>query len=142
MKLIKNFELKFIFLFFIFLLALFKYFNTPYNIYSILIWDYEKRMEYEYGFCKNHSWGFYNLIDKKFNLKKEDITIKNDEGFVTLEPLFDFTKNLDGDKTQYAIILNYQSENNEDIYSSKYDFIKNYKIKFRYNNCYLMELND
>ena len=142
MKLVKNFELKLIFIFFIFVLALFKYFNTPYNIYSILIWDYEKRMEHEYGFCKNHSWGFYNLIDKKFNLKKEDITIKNDEGFVTLEPLFDFTKNLDGAKTKYAIILNYQSENNEDIYSSKYNFIKDYKVKFRYNNCYLMELND
>ena len=142
MKFIKNFELKFIFLFFIFLLALFKYFNTPYNIYSILIWNYEKRMEQAYGFCKNHSWGFYNLINKKFNLKKENITIKNDEGFVTLEPLFDFTKNSEGDKTRYAIILNYQSENNEDIYSSKYEFIKNYKVKFRYNNCYLMELND
>ncbi len=142
MKFIKNFELKFIFLFFIFLLALFKYFNTPYNIYSILIWNYEKRMEQAYGFCKNHSWGFYNLINKKFNLKKENITIKNDEGFVTLEPLFDFTKNSEGDKTRYAIILNYQSENNEDIYSSEYEFIKNYKVKFRYNNCYLMELND
>ena len=44
--------------------------------------------------------------------------------------------------TRYAIILNYQSENNNDIFSGKYNFLKNYKVKFRYNNCFLLELND
>ena len=34
-------------------------------------------MEHEYGYCKNESWGFYNLITKKFNLQNQDIKIIN-----------------------------------------------------------------
>ena len=98
-------------------------------------------MEKEYGFCKNESWGFYNLVNKKFKLAGKDIKIINDEGFVTLDPLFNFKKDLKN-TTQYAIILNYQSENIDDIFSGKYNFLKNYKVKFRYNNCFLLELND
>ena len=141
MKIFKKKKIKFTFLFFIFLIALLKFFDTPYNVYSVLNNDYDSRMEKEYGFCKNESWGFYNLVNKKFKLEGKDIKIINDEGFVTLDPLFNFKKDLKN-ITRYAIILNYQSENNNDIFSSKYNFLKNYKVKFRYNNCFLLELND
>ena len=40
------------------------------------------------------------------------------------------------------MILNFQSENNEDIYSSKIKNINDFSIKYRFNNCYLMDLND
>ena len=61
-------KIKFLFLILIFLLIVLKFFNTPYNLYSILNWNYNDRMEQQYGYCKNESWGFYNLITKKFNL--------------------------------------------------------------------------
>ena len=144
MKLKKNYNIKNFFLIFIFSLIILKFFNTPYNFYSILNWNYDDRMEQQYGYCKNESWGFYNLITKKFNLKNQNIKIINDEGHVTLENLFDLKKRyaLDNNNTKYLILLNFQSKNNENIFQSKYDFIKKYKIKYRYNNCYLLELND
>ena len=144
MKLKKNYNIKIFFLIFIFSLIVLKFFNTPYNFYSILNWNYDDRMEQQYGYCKNESWGFYNLITKKFNLKNQNIKIINDEGHVTLENLFDLKKRyaLDNNNTKYLILLNFQSKNNENIFQSKYDFIKKYKIKYRYNNCYLLELND
>ncbi len=139
-KLIKKIKIKDIF-FLIIILAIFKFFNTPYNLYSILKWNHNSRLEQTYGFCEKESWGFYNLINKRFNLKDEKIRIINDEGYVTLEQLFNFNA-VENENTRYLIFLNYKSENNQDIFNSKYDFVENYKIKYRYNNCYLLELND
>ena len=128
MKLIKVKELKYFFFIILITLSIFKFFNTPYNFYSTIIWSYDNRMEQQYGYCKNESWGFY-------------IKIINDEGHVTLEHLFNLKKN-NFINTQYVILLNFKSENDKNIFQSKYEFLKNYKIKYRYNNCYLMELND
>ncbi len=141
MKLKKKIEVKFLFLFFLILLIILKFFNTPYNLYSLLNWNYEDRMKQQYGNCENESWGFYNLITKKFNLKDQNIKIINDEGHVTLENLFDLKKDNSTD-TKYFVLLNFESKNDEDIFNSKYDFTEKYKIKYRFNNCYLMELND
>ena len=144
MKSKKNYDIKFLSLILIFLLIILKFFNTPYNLYSILNWNYDNRMVQQYGYCKNESWGFYNLITEKFDLKNQNIKIINDEGHVTLENLFDLKKkySFDTKDTKFIILLNFQSKNNEDIFQSKYDFIKRYKIKYRYNNCFLLELND
>ena len=94
MKLKKYKNIKYIFSFIFIVFIILKFFNTPYNFYSILNWNYEKRMEQNYGFCKNESWGFYNLITKKFNLQNQDIKIINDEGHVTLENLFNLKKKI------------------------------------------------
>ncbi len=141
MKLIKVKELKYFFFIILITLSIFKFFNTPYNFYSTIIWSYDNRMEQQYGYCKNESWGFYNYINKKFDLKNDYIKIINDAGHVTLEHLFNLKKN-NFINTQYVILLNFKSENDKNIFQSKYEFLKNYKIKYRYNNCYLMELND
>ena len=53
------------FYFLFFFLIIVKFFNTSYNSYSILLWDYDMRMTQEYGFCKNESWGFYNYVIKR-----------------------------------------------------------------------------
>ena len=135
-KIIKNLGISLIII-----LAIFKLFNTPYNLYSILNWNYEERMEQNYGYCNNESWGFYNLIYKKFNLSKENVMIINDEGHITMEQFFDLKKNNNKDN-KYAIILNYKSEDNENILNGKYNFLQNYKVKYRYNNCYLLKIND
>ena len=135
-KVIKNLGVSLIIIF-----AIFKFFNTPYNLYSILNWNYKERMEQSYGYCNNESWGFYNLIYKKFNLNKEDVIIINDEGHITMVQFFDLKKNNNKDN-KYAIILNYKSEDNENILNGKYNFLQNYKVKYRYNNCYLLKIND
>jgi hypothetical protein len=98
-------------------------------------------MTQEYGFCKNESWGFYNYVIKNYNLQNKKIHIINDEGFVKIYSLF---KNLDiTDKNyKYLILLNFQSENKEDIYNLKINNINDFSIKYRFNNCYLLELND
>ena len=141
MKSIKIKDLKFLIPIILITLVILKFFNAPYNFYSILNWNYESRMEQEYGYCKNESWGFYNYINKNYDLKNSEIKILNDEGFVTLEHLFDLKKN-NFYKTKYAIILNFKSENDQNIFQSKHSFLKDYKLKYRFNNCYLLELNE
>ena len=141
MRLTKAKEIKYIGIIVIIILIIFKFFNTPYNFYSILNWNYEKRMEQNYGFCKNESWGFYNHVIKKFDLSGQEINTINDEGHVTLENLFDIKKSKDN-KSNYLILTNYQSENNNNIFNSQYEFLKNYKILYRKNNCYLLKSND
>jgi len=127
--------------FIIFFLIIFKFFNTPYNAYSLVLWNYDKRMTQAYGFCKNESWGFYNYVINKYKLQNQKIKIINHEGYVKLDGLFNIIDH-SNKSNEYIIILNFQSENEEDIYSAKVDNIKNYSIKYRFNNCYLMELND
>ena len=127
--------------FIIFFLIIFKFFNTPYNVYSLILWDYDKRMTQAYGFCKNESWGFYNYVINKYKLQNQKIKIINHEGYVKLGGLFNIIDH-SNKSNEYIIILNFQSENDEDIYSAKVGNIKNYSIKYRFNNCYLMELND
>ena len=141
MKFIKIRELKYLIPIILITLVILKFFNSPYNFYSILNWNYEDRMEQEYGYCKNESWGFYNYINRNYDLKNSEIKILNNEGFVTLEHLFDLKKN-NFNKTKYVIILNFKSENDENIFQSKYSFLKDYKLKYRFNNCYLLELNE
>ena len=141
MKLIKIKDLKFLIPIILITLVILKFFNAPYNFYSILNWNYESRMEQEYGYCKNESWGFYNYINKNYDLKNSDVKILNDEGFVTLEHLFNLKKN-NSYKTKYVIILNFKSENDQNIFQSKHSFLKDYKLKYRFNNCYLLELNE
>ena len=140
-KFIKEKEVKYIGIIVIILLIIFKFFNTPYNFYSILNWNYEKRMEQNYGFCKNESWGFYNYVIQKFNLNGKEISMINDEGHTTLENLFDIKKSKNNN-SNYIVLTNYQSENDNNIYDGKYKFLKKYKIIYRKNNCYLLELND
>tara|TARA_B100000963_G_scaffold8864_1_gene6941 strand:+ start:1167 stop:1592 length:426 start_codon:yes stop_codon:yes gene_type:complete len=141
MKFIKIRELKYLISIILITLVILKFFNSPYNFYSILNWNYEDRMEQEYGYCKNESWGFYNYINRNYDLKNSEIKILNNEGFVTLEHLFNLKKN-NFNKTKYVIILNFKSENDENIFQSKYSFLKDYKLKYRFNNCYLLELNE
>ena len=129
------------FFFLIFFLIIIKFFNTFYNGYSLLLWNYDKRMMHEYGFCKNESWGFYNYVIKNYNLQNKKINIINDEGFVRIYSLFR-NFNITDKNYKYLIILNFQSENKEDIYNLKIDNINAFSIKYRFNNCYLLELND
>jgi hypothetical protein len=122
-------------------LIILKLFNTSYNFYSILNWNYKERLKQNYGVCDNESWGFYDIITNKFNLSNSDITIINDEGHITLENLFNLKKN-NNTNNAHIILLNYQSENNQSIFNKRYSYLNNYQIIYRLNNCYLLKKND
>ena len=122
-------------------LIILKLFNTSYNFYSILNWNYKERLKQNYGVCGNESWGFYDIITNKFNLSNSDITIINDEGHITLENLFNLEKN-NNTNNVHIILLNYQSENNQSIFNKRYSYLNNYQIIYRLNNFYLLKKND
>ena len=141
MKLLNRRKIKFFLPFIVLSLIILKFFNTPYNLYSIFNWNYEQRMEQNYGFCEKESWGFSNFVINKFDLKNKEINIINDGGYVTLERIFNIKK-INSKNANFLIVLNYKNENVENIFDSKYDFIENYKVRYRYNNCFLLVLND
>ena len=121
---------------FVLILFLFQFFKLPYSAYNLLKWDYNNRMTQFYGYCDNESWGFYNYVIKKFELKNKSINIINYEGHVTLDVLFNLNRSIDN-KSNYYLILNYQSINDETIFDN-FEYLKDYKILYRYNNCYLL----
>ena len=135
----KNFKISLFLM--IITLSILKLFNTSYNFYAILNWDYKERLKQNYGVCGYESWGFYEIITNKFNLSNSDITIINDEGHITMENLFNLNKN-NNNTNDHVILLNYQSENNQSIYDKNYSFLKDYQIIYRLNNCYLLKKND
>ena len=118
------------------ILFLFQFFKLPYSAYNLLKWDYNNRMTQSYGYCDNESWGFYNYVIEKFELKNKSINIINYEGHVTLDVLFNLNKSIET-KSNYYLILNYQSINDETIFDN-FENLKDYKILYRYNNCYLL----
>ena len=121
---------------FVLILFLFQFFKLPYSAYNLLKWDYNNRMTQFYGYCDNESWGFYNYVIKKFELKNKSINIINYEGHVKLDVLFNLNKSIEN-KSNYYLILNYQSINDETIFDN-FEYLKDYKILYRYNNCYLL----
>jgi len=99
-------------------------------------------MTQTYGYCKNQSWGFYNEVTKRFNLKGQEIRIINDGGFVVIDPLFKDINQSWNKNSKFLMLLNFQTKINEDIYSSIVENINNYSIQYKFGNCYLLELND
>lgn len=131
---------------FILTLFIFQFFKLPYSVYNLLKWDLGDRMVQSYGYCEKESWGFYDYVTKRYNLNDKQMMIINHEGHVTLEFLFDFEKSvgkhysideIEKSKINYYLILNYQSVNDETIFDY-YTYLNNFKILFRYNNCYLL----
>ena len=118
------------------ILFLFQFFKLPFSTYNLLIWDTRERMTQSYGYCERESWGFYDYVIKKFKLENKNINIINHQGHVTLEYLFNINRSID-EQTNYYLILNYESSNNESIFDN-YKKLKDYKILYRFNNCYLL----
>ena len=118
------------------ILFLFQFFKLPFSAYNLLIWDTRERMTQSYGYCERESWGFYDYVIKKFKLEDKTINIINHEGHVTLEYLFNIDRSIN-EQTNYYLILNYESSNNESIFDN-YKKLRDYKILYRFNNCYLL----
>lgn len=129
-------------LYLIFFIMIIKLFNAFYSTYYISRWEYKTRMTQHYGYCDRESWGFYEEVSKKFDLKNEEIRIINNGGYVIIDPLFKDINNSKNINSKYLMLLNFQSEINKDIYSSKIENIDKYSVKYRLGNCYLLKLND
>ena len=133
---------KIYFFYFVFFVVILKFFNAPYNSYYILKSPYKERMTTAYGLCNNESWGFYNIIANNYDLKNKTVRIINSAGNVLIDPLFPSIKNSDDKQSQFLMVLNFINTNDQDIFNSKIENIDKYFIKYRYGNCYLLELND
>ena len=118
------------------------FFNTFYSTYVVLTSNYDVRMTQTYGYCKNQSWGFYDQVTKKFDLKDQEIRIINNGGHVIIDPLFKEINQSWNKDSRFLMLLNFETKKNKDIYSSKVENIKNYSIKYKFGSCYLLELND
>ena len=136
----KTYKNKLIYL--IFFIVIIKYFNVPYNSYNILKFNYKDRMTTAYGYCNRESWGFYNYVVSNFNIKNKTTRILNLAGYVRIHPLFPNIKISDNKNSDFLIVLNYENENNQNIFESKIENIDKYYIKYNFSNCYLLELND
>lgn len=130
------------FLYFVFFVVILKFFNAPYNSYTILKLQYKERMTTAYGLCNNESWGFYNFIANNYDLNNKTVRIINFAGNVLIHPLFPSIKLSDNKKSQFLVVLNFINTNDQDVFKSKIENISQYYVKYRYGNCYLLELND
>tara|TARA_B110000305_G_C19415483_1_gene627755 strand:+ start:1059 stop:1358 length:300 start_codon:yes stop_codon:yes gene_type:complete len=99
-------------------------------------------MAQTYGICGNESWGFYDSVIKKFDFRNQEARIINFGGYVIIDSLFKNINQTGNIKSKFLMVLNYQNKIDEDIYGSKIENIKKYYIKYKFENCYLLELND
>ena len=129
-------------LYLVFFIVIMMFFNTFYSTYVVLTSNYDVRMTQTYGYCKNQSWGFYDQVTKKFDLKDQEIRIINNGGHVIIDPLFKEINQSWNKDSRFLMLLNFETKKNKDIYSSKVENIKNYSIKYKFGSCYLLELND
>ena len=130
------------FLYFIFFILIIKFFNTPFATYNIIKFNYKERMTSAYGFCGKESWGYYDYIVKNFNLENNEVRVENKAGFVRVHKLFPELNISSNYNSQYLIVLNLQTKDNQTIFNSDIKNINKYYIKNRFGNCYLLELND
>jgi len=111
------------------------------KLYFTLTRSHETRLVKEYEFCGLESIGFLNEIKKKFNINYRIPIINYD-----ISPKSDwYFNNLKNIKTNKVIFLNYTMQNKSFNYkkNNKYSHdLNSYKILYKYNNCYFLEIND
>lgn len=98
--------------------------KAHFNIYGLLLTEYEKRQESLYGDCDKHGFGFSKKIYSKYNFDK-NIKIVNEGDYASIGSLF-YNPNKKYD-------LNYQ------IYINSKKKFKDYEIIENYENCYLVK---
>ena len=127
-KFIKN---NFYFLLILLFIAVnFKIFEKIYIMHSK---NYNERLLVAYGYCDKEGYGFV-----KNNINNEIINsgyqIKNDGDFPSIKGFF-YNFKRDVNKNTYVFLIN-QNSAIED------DYLKNYEIIKKEENCYLLKKND
>ena len=111
------------------------------KLYFTLTRSYETRLIKEYEFCGGESIGFLNQIKKNFNIYYK-IPIINYEISPNSNWYFNNLKKI---KTNKVIFLNYTMQNKSFTGNENNKFshdLDSYKILYKYNNCYFLEIND
>ena len=95
----------------------------------------------EYQFCGSESIGFLSSIKNQFNIDYK-IPIINYETSPNSSWYFNELKKI---KTNKVIFLNYRTDNKNFDYKENNKFshrLNSYKILYKYNNCYFLQIND
>ena len=106
------------------------------DVYGIIKYSYEKRLEKFYGDCNGISYGFVKKIFNNYNLKKKldlnekNIKIKNFADYPSIYSFFYNPKFDDSEK--YLIVLNLDKKDLDKKFEK-------YKIILKQNNCYLLK---
>jgi len=111
------------------------------KLYFTLNRSYETRLIKEYKFCGSESIGFLNNIKNQFSIDYK-IPIINYETSPNSSWYLNDLKKI---KTNKVIFLNYTMDNKNFDYKKNNKFshdLNSYKILYKYNNCYFLEIND
>ena len=108
-------------------------FNIFEKIYIMHSKNYNERLLVAYGYCDKEGYGFV-----KNNINNEIINsgyhIKNDGDFPSIKGFF-YNFKRDVNKNTYVFLINQNSEIED-------DYLKNYEIIKKEENCYLLKKND
>jgi|TARA_B110000027_G_C16116999_1_gene300666 hypothetical protein len=111
------------------------------KLYFTLSRSHETRLIKEYQFCGSESIGFLSSIKNQFNIDYK-IPIINYETSPNSSWYFNELKKI---KTNKVIFLNYRTDNKNFDYKENNKFshrLNSYKILYKYNNCYFLQIND
>jgi|TARA_X000000950_G_C13828576_1_gene625094 hypothetical protein len=117
----------------ILILIMFFQMNLFKKIYFLLTRDYETRLIKSYEYCGKESIGFLSDIKKKFKINYK-ITIVNYASSPNSSWYYNDLKNI---KNKKIIFLNYNS--NYKVNTKYSQNLNDYKILYKYNNCYLLD---
>ena len=108
-------------------------FNIFEKIYIMHSKNYNERLLVAYGYCDKEGYGFV-----KNNINNEIINsgyqIKNDGDFPSIKGFF-YNFKRDVNKNTYVFLINQNNEIED-------DYLKNYEIIKKEENCYLLKKND
>jgi hypothetical protein len=105
------------------------FFDLPKNIFSLINFDYEKRMIKIYGYCYPQAYGFIKEIKSKYNLNNVE-TINFDDFAQSDFFLNNPKQKKNGD---YRILINFDKNLHTNF------SINNYKIILNKQKCFLVK---
>ncbi len=108
-------------------------FNGLEKIYLVHLKDYDQRLLVAYGYCDKEGYGF---VKKNINneIIKSNFNIENNGDFPSIKGFF-YNFKTKTDKNTYVFLINQNKELNN-------DYLNNYKILKKEENCYLLKKND
>ena len=111
------------------------------KVYFTLTRSYDTRLVKSYEFCKGESIGFLSEVKNQFNIDHK-IPIINYGISPNSSWYFNDLREI---KTNKIIFLNYTMDNKAFDYERNNKFshsLNSYKILYKYNNCYFLQIDD
>ena len=129
----------------IFFLSILHFSNFFYNFYSIIKFNLNERLTETYGYCDNASYGFINMIHKKYH---------NNKNIKIINPSFSFNNS-----NWFFYNVDYEFDDNLNILKNEKNNLEKYEnsiVQLKINqtnygkfeileknlNCYFLKKND